>query len=88
MIVCLSVVSAALQRRGHAGTAGLCIGLGLIYSAAAAVISKKLLLRFTPRQSCFSAVVIIVHRFFIVVKMYAPSIRPTAIRTKEKKRIK
>lgn len=87
MIVCLAVGLLRQYSGGaHAGTAELCIGIGVIYSAAAAFISKKLLLSVYTPAAMLPAIIVLYAVSFILVKKYAPVDSPNKPIRTEKKR--
>lgn len=88
MIVCLSVGFLRQYSGGaHAGTAGLCIGIGAVYSAAAAFVSARLLLAVYNPAIMLTAIVILYIISFAVVKRLAPVDSPNKpIRTEKKRK--
>ncbi|MPM08337.1 Accessory gene regulator protein B [bioreactor metagenome] len=88
MIVCLSVGFLRQYSGGaHAGTAELCIGVGVVYSTASAFLSRRLLLAVYSPVFMLAAIVVLYLISIIVVRMHAPVDSPNKpIRTEEKRK--
>lgn len=88
MIVCFSV-SILRQYSGgaHAGSAELCAGIGVVYSTAAAFVSRKLLLAIYQPVLMSAAIIVTYTISFAMLYRFAPVDSPNKpVRTAEKRR--